>query len=246
MISPPPEEIQTLFNRIAPVYDQLNDWLSLGQHRIWKKMAVKWSGPHPGARCLDVCCGSGDLTQMLARQVGPKGQVYGIDFSPEQLAMAKSRYKALNHKSTNGYSQNGHITWIEADALDLPFEDETFDAVTMGYGLRNVASIPRCLQEIYRVLKLGCKVAILDLHQPENSWMQGFQRWYLQTIVVPVATQLGLAEEYAYLGPSLTRFPTRSEQIALGRQAGFSQAVHYPIAGSTMGVLVLTKPKLRS
>lgn len=244
--SPTPEEIRALFDRIAPVYDQLNDWLSLGQHRIWKKMAVKWSAPHPGATCVDLCCGTGDLTQILARQVGAQGQIYGVDFSPEQLAIAQSRPKTWNYENANGHRQCGCITWLEADVLNLPFEDDMFDAVTMGYGLRNVVSIPRCLQEIYRVLKPGCKAAILDLHQPENSWLQAFQQWYLQTIVVPVASQFSLTEEYAYLRPSLTRFPTGSEQAILGCQAGFSQATHYPIAGSTMGVLVLTKPKLRT
>jgi demethylmenaquinone methyltransferase/2-methoxy-6-polyprenyl-1,4-benzoquinol methylase len=133
------------------------------------------------------------------------------------------------------------ITWLEADALDLPFGDQTFDAMTMGYGLRNVTDIPRCLQEAYRVLKPGCKAAILDFHQPQNSWIQAFQQWYLQTIVVPAAAQLGLTEEYAYLGPSLERFPSGPEQVKLGYQAGFTSAVHYPIAGDMMGVLVLAK-----
>jgi demethylmenaquinone methyltransferase/2-methoxy-6-polyprenyl-1,4-benzoquinol methylase len=239
--SPTPEQIRTLFNRIAPVYDQFNDWLSLGQHRVWKKMAVKWSNPHPSATCLDLCCGSGDLTQMLAQQVGVTGQVFGVDFSSEQLAIAKSRSKPLICKSVHHHGQSGCITWLEADVLDLPFDDAAFDAITMGYGLRNVASIPRCLQEIHRVLKPDCKAAILDLNQPENHWVQAFQQWYLQTIVVPLATQFGLTEEYAYLGPSLSKFPAGPEQVNLALQAGFSQAVHYPIAGGTMGVLVLTK-----
>lgn len=235
------EQIRALFNQIAPVYDQLNDWLSLGQHRIWKKMAVKWSDPPSGAICLDLCCGSGDLTQMLAQYVGSTGQVFGVDFASEQLAIAKDRLKSSFYKSIPSLGQSAPVTWIEADVLDLPFDDETFDAITMGYGLRNVASISRCLGEIYRVLKPGYKAAILDLNQPKNPWVQNFQQWYLQAVVVPVAAQFDLTEEYAYLGPSLAKFPTGPEQVNLASQAGFSQAVHYPIAGGTMGILVLTK-----
>lgn len=241
MSSSTPEQVQSLFDRIAPVYDQLNHWLSLGQHLIWKKMAVKWSNPYPDAACLDLCCGSGDLTQMLAQRVGPTGQVFGVDFSSEQLAIAKSRPKSFTHGNFHNGGQSNCITWIKADVLDLPFSDGTFDAITMGYGLRNVSSIPKCLDEIHRVLKSGCKAAILDLNQPQNPWIQAFQQWYLQTIVVPVAAQFGLTEEYAYLGPSLEKFPTGSAQVRLAYQAGFGQAVHYPIAGGTMGVLLLTK-----
>ncbi|BAY13846.1 bifunctional demethylmenaquinone methyltransferase/2-methoxy-6-polyprenyl-1,4-benzoquinol methylase UbiE [Calothrix sp. NIES-2098] len=225
-------EIRDIFNRIAPVYDQLNDWLSLGQHRIWKAMAIKWSNPQPGDTCLDLCCGSGDLSLGLARRVGTTGKVYGVDFSANLLAMAKER-------SQKQYRQP-NITWVEADVLDLPFEDNKFDAATMGYGLRNVKDIPRSLKELYRVLKPGAKAAILDFHRPENPQLRSFQQWYLENIVVPAATQLGVKEEYAYISPSLDRFPVGKEQVELASQVGFA-ATHYPIANGMMGVLVVSK-----
>jgi demethylphylloquinol methyltransferase len=228
-----PAEVRDLFDRIAPVYDSLNTWLSLGQHRIWKTMAVKWSGAKPGDTCLDVCCGSGDLAQLLADRVGSTGQVFGVDFSTEQLAIAHQR------------SQNRHpqppITWLEGDALEIPFGNGTFDAATMGYGLRNVASIPRALSELHRVLKPSAKAAILDLHRPTNEMVRIFQQWYLSTIVVPIATQQGFAEQYAYIAPSLDRFPSGTQQVNLAKEVGFSAATHYPIAGGTMGVLVIEK-----
>lgn len=226
-------QIQAIFDRIAPVYDQLNHWLSLGQHRIWKLMAVKWSNPKPGSVGLDVCCGSGDLTQLLARQVGVNGQVFGVDFSVKQLAIARQR--------TVAELPQFPIHWIEADALNLPFEDNTFDCATMGYGLRNVIDIPCCLKELHRVLKPSAKAAILDFHRPNQPLMRNFQEWYLQSIVVPIAERFGLTEEYAYISPSLDRFPTGVEQVKLAYQAGFPQAIHYPIAGGMMGVLVVTK-----
>ena len=226
-------EVQQIFDRIAPVYDQLNDWLSLGQHRIWKLMAVKWSQPKPGDNCIDLCCGSGDLAFRLARQVGDKGHVYGVDFSSALLDIASQR-------SQQQYPQPP-ISWVEADVLDLPFADNYFDAATMGYGLRNVTDIPRSLKELHRVLKKGAKAAILDFHRPSNSHLRAFQQWYLDTIVVPMANHLGLSEEYAYISPSLDRFPTGSQQVELAREAGFAKATHYAIANGMMGILVLTK-----
>lgn len=226
-------EVRTIFDRIAPVYDQLNDWLSLGQHRIWKQMAVKWSQPQSGDICLDLCCGSGDLALRLGRQVGATGHVYGVDFSPAQLAIARER-------SQRQYPRPP-ISWVEADVLHLPFSDNYFDAATMGYGLRNVTSIPHSLRELRRVLKLGAKAAILDFHRPSNLQLRAFQEWYLDTIVVPIAHNLGLTEEYAYISPSLDRFPTGQEQVELARQAGFAEAIHYPISGGIMGVLVLAR-----
>lgn len=231
--APPETEIKAIFDRIAPVYDKLNNWLSFGQHRIWKLMAVKWSEPKVGGRGLDLCCGSGDLTCLLAKQVGKHGEVIGVDFSPKQLATAKTR-------ASEEYPQYS-ISWVEGDVLNLPFENDYFDCATMGYGLRNVTDIPRCLQELHRVLKVGAKAAILDFNHPDTFYLKQFQQWYLDNIVVPTAKYFGLTEEYRYINPSLERFPTGQQQIKLGYAAGFSQAIHYPIANSLMGVLVLTK-----
>lgn len=232
-LTPQAQTIQSIFDRIAPAYDQLNDWLSLGLHRVWKQMAVTWSQPHPGAICLDVCCGSGDLARLLAKQVGTTGEVYGVDFSAAQLAIARQR--------TMQSIPTPPIHWVEGDALNLPFEANTFDAATMGYGLRNVVDIPGSLNELHRVLKPGAKVAILDFHRPNNTQLRAFQQWYLETLVVPTAERLGLRDEYAYISPSLDRFPTGEQQVTLARQAGFSEIIHYPIASGMMGVLVATK-----
>jgi demethylmenaquinone methyltransferase/2-methoxy-6-polyprenyl-1,4-benzoquinol methylase len=226
-------EIRAIFNRIAPVYDQLNDWLSLGQHRIWKEMVIKWSGASPGDTCLDLCCGSGDIALGLARRVGASGQVYGVDFSCNLLETAKQR-------AQKQYPQPP-ITWIEADVLSLPFDNNQFDAATMGYGLRNVTDIPASLKELYRVLKPGAKAAILDFHRPDNPQLRAFQQWYLDSIVVPIATNLGVKEEYAYISPSLDRFPIGREQVELALQVGFAVVTHYPIANGMMGVLVVKK-----
>ena len=232
-VSPAASEIKAIFDRIAPVYDRLNDRLSFGQHRIWKQMAVKWSEAKFGDSSLDVCCGSGDLALLLAKQVGETGRVTGVDFACEQLAIAKQRQMTK--------CPDIAIDWIEGDALALPFDNERFDCATMGYGLRNVTNISLSLEEICRVLKPGAKAAILDFHKPEASYMQLFQEWYLANIVVPTAADMGMKEEYAYINPSVERFPTGKEQVKLSQTAGFSQAIHYPLMGGMMGILVLTK-----
>ncbi len=236
MSIPDSSEIQAIFDRIAPVYDDLNFWLSLGQHRVWKLMAVKWVNPHPGDRGLDICCGSGDLARLLSQQVGPDGEVVGTDFSAKMLAMAA--------RKTSSLPQDRHSTidWVEGDALALPFANASFDCATMGYGLRNVTDISLCLKEIHRVLKPGTNAAILDFHRPSQPLLQTFQHWYLQSVVVPVAERYGLTEEYAYIMPSLERFPSGPQQVNLATDAGFN-AVHYPISGGMMGVLVATKPE---
>lgn len=217
-----------MFNRIAPAYDDLNQQLSLGLHQVWKAMAVRWSGAAPGQLCLDVCCGSGDLAIMLARRVGAQGRVYGIDFAPEQLAIARRRYRAAD------------VTWCLGDALDLPFGAGSFDAITMGYGLRNLANITQGLRELRRVLKPGAIAAVLDFHRPYSQGVQQWQQWYLHHIVMPAARQRGLTQEYAYIHPSLDRFPQGLEQVELARQAGFHRVSHYPIAVGMMGILVLS------
>jgi len=231
---PPTEQVQDLFERIAPVYDQLNDWLSLGLHRVWKQMAVKWSGAKPGDHCLDLCCGSGDLALELARRVRPGGQVWGVDFASAQLAIARQRHQQPSNVNLS-------ISWMLGDVLNLPFDDDRFDAATIGYGLRNVENISHCLQELYRVLRPQAKAAVLDFHRPDWPWMQTFQQCYLEWVVVPISQQMGYGPDYAYLWPSLLRFPQGKAQVALAKAAGFQSAIHYPIAGGTMGVLVVTK-----
>lgn len=221
-------DTQALFNRIARHYDALNNWLSWGQHWVWKHMVIGWVDPQPGETAVDLCCGTGDLTGLLARKIGGRGQVWGIDFAPAMLAIARARYA---HQP---------IHWHQGDVLQLPFGDNTVDVVTMGYGLRNVQDRQRCLREIYRVLRPGGRAAILDFHHPEDPWLRAWQRWYLQRVVVPVAQRLGLGDEYAYIWPSLQNFPPGDRQVQWAQDCGF-QAGHYPIAHGLMGVLVLQR-----
>ncbi|EPS59728.1 hypothetical protein M569_15076 [Genlisea aurea] len=228
-------ERQELFNRIAPVYDNLNDWLSLGRHRVWKKMSVSWSGAKEGDTVLDVCCGSGDLAFLLSERVGIKGKVLAIDFSKEQLQIAAARQK---DRAKACYK---NIEWIEGDAVDLPFPQLQFDAATMGYGLRNVVDRKKALEEIQRVLKPGCKVSILDFNKSSNQVVCAVQEGMIEYIVIPVASRFGLEEEYRYLKNSIKAYHTGIELEKLALEAGFSSARHYEIEAGLMGNLAATR-----
>jgi ubiquinone/menaquinone biosynthesis methyltransferase len=235
MSQPSETDIQQIFDRIAPVYDRFNDLLSLGQHRIWKKMALCWCEPQQGEKWLDLCCGSGDMTALLAQRLAPNGQAIGVDFSGELLAIAEKKAKNYAPKIQEC------LTWQQGNVLSLPFADNSFDGATLSYGLRNVANIPQCLSELHRVLKDQAKAAILDFHRPSDRLMQTFQDFYLDRVVVPLADRFKMTDEYAYIAPSLARFPIGSEQVKLAKAAGFTQATHYAIANGLMGILVLQK-----
>lgn len=235
MSQPSETDVQQIFDHIAPVYDQFNDLLSLGQHRIWKKMALLWCEPKQGETWLDLCCGSGDMTALLAQKVAPTGQVIGVDFSKELLAIAADKARKYLPKIQKS------LTWQEGNVLNLTFGDNSFDGATLAYGLRNVKNIPQCLSELHRVLKDGAKAAILDFHRPSDRLMQAFQDFYLDRIVVPLANRFAMTSEYAYIASSLARFPIGAEQVKLAKAAGFSSATHYVIANGMMGILVLQK-----
>ena len=232
------EERQELFNDIAPVYDQLNDLLSLGLHRVWKRAAVKWTGVGPGDAAIDVCCGSGDIAVRLADAVGPAGRVVGLDFARAQLEVAAG--KESQHPSFK--TKLAAIEWVQGDALALPYGDGEFDGATIGYGLRNVSDIPLALRELCRVLKPGGKAAVVDFNNATDPNLRALQGFVLDNVVVPVADLNGVAAEYRYLKPSIERYPQGPDLVDLAVEAGFADATFYELApGNLMGCLVCTK-----
>ncbi|KAL6190409.1 hypothetical protein ACLB2K_036807 [Fragaria x ananassa] len=227
-----------LFNRVAPFYNNLTDLLSLGQHRIWKRMSVSWSGAKVGDSVLDLCCGSGDVAFLSSEKVEVQGKVIGLDFAKDQLSVASSRQKL---KSKACYM---NIEWVVGDALDLPFSNGHFDAITMGYGLRNVVDKHKAMKEICRVLKAGSRVSILDFNKsayPVTSSQPSLQEMMMDIVVVPGASRFGLVDDYKYLKSSIREFLTGDELEKLALDVGFSDARYYEIAGGLMGNLVATR-----
>jgi ubiquinone/menaquinone biosynthesis methyltransferase len=221
--------VEQLFDQIAPHYDQLNDLLSLGLHRLWKRQALAWLQPSAGQRLLDLCCGTGDMALLLATRVRPEGRVLGVDAAAAPLAIAARRASALPWLS---------LDWLQADAQATGLAAGWGDGAVMAYGLRNLADPAAGLRELRRLLRPGGRAAVLDFNRPQGA-TAGLQRLLLRQVVVPVAGTVGLREHYAYLEESLQRFPTAAAQEELARSAGFSQCRHRPLAAGLMGLLEL-------
>lgn len=227
-----PEQVRDLFERIAPAYDRLNDLLSLGLHRLWKRQALLWLQPEPAQRLLDLCCGTGDLALVLAQKVRPAGLVLGIDAAEAPLEQARLRARRQPWLP---------VEFRRGDAAATGLPEGWADGAVMAYGLRNLPDPAEGLRELRRLLRSGGRAAVLDFNRPADprGATAAFQRLYLRRLVVPLARRAGLEEQYAYLERSLERFPTGAEQQELAHAAGFSQVRHRLLAGGQMGLLEL-------
>ena len=227
-----PEQVRDLFDRIAPAYDNLNDLLSLGLHRLWKRQAVAWLDPSPGQRLLDLCCGTGDLALVLAEKVRPGGLVLGLDAAAAPLERARERARCQPWLP---------LEFRQGDAAATDLADGWADGAVMAYGLRNLSDPEAGLRELRRLVRTGGRAAVLDFNRPadRHGTTAAFQRFYLRQLVVPLARKAGLEDQYAYLERSLQRFPTGPEQEGLALAVGFTQARHRLLAGGQMGLLQL-------
>ena len=226
-----PAAVEQLFDAVAPSYDRLNDVLSFGLHRQWKRQLVHALKPMAGEQWLDLCCGTGDLALELGRWVRPGGAVTGLDAAAAPLERARQR---------QGQQPWLPVTFQQADALNTGLPRACADGAVMAYGLRNLADPLQGLKELRRLLKPGGRAGVLDFNRlPQSGAAVAFQRFYLRRLVVPAAASVGLREEYAYLEKSLERFPAGPEQERLAREAGFVEALHRPVVAGQMGILIL-------
>ena len=230
-----PDKIEELFNKIAPSYDFLNDLFSFGLHRIWKGKLLKALQPLPGEKWIDLCCGTGDLTVSIARHIQPQGNILGIDFSSQQLAVARKRVIQ---------GQDLPITFIQQDVLDNHLKINSFNGAVMAYGLRNLVDTKKGIEEIYRLLKPGGRAGILDFNSSKNGSISSlFQKIYLRLIVVPIASMLKLKKEYEYIESSLKKFPNGIVQKQIAIDVGFENVRYKLLARGQMGILLLEKPR---
>ena len=198
----PPEGVRSMFDRIAPVYDAMNRLMTAGLDQRWRRATVD-AVVRPGDRVLDACCGTGDLA-VAAAAAG--GKVTGVDFSRRMLDRARRKAP--------------EIEWIEGDALALPFEDGAFDAVTVGFGVRNLADLEGGLRELRRVLRPGGQLAILEITRPQGPLAPFYRLWF--DGVIPVAGKvLPGGSAYTYLPASVRRFPDPRGLAKLMDEAGF-------------------------
>jgi demethylmenaquinone methyltransferase / 2-methoxy-6-polyprenyl-1,4-benzoquinol methylase len=200
----PAEGVRRMFDRIAPVYDAMNRLMTAGLDQRWRRAAAA-AVVQPGDRVLDTCCGTGDLALAAA---GAGGRVSGLDFSAPMLERARRK--------------SSEIEWIEGDALALPFEENVFDAATVGFGVRNLADLERGLRELRRVLRPGGRVAILEITRPQGLLAPFYRFWFDR--VIPVAGKvLPGGSAYSYLPASVRRFPEPRGLAKLMDEAGFDR-----------------------
>ncbi len=222
--------IEEMFNSISSKYDFLNDIFSFGLHRFWKGELLNMLNPTYGEIWIDLCCGTGDMSILLARYMKSSENITGIDSASQALLVARERSK-------KNYS---FIKWINGDALQTNLPSDQFDGLLMAYGLRNLSSSYAGLREAFRILKPGGRAGILDFRSFEGRSIQGlFQKIYLSFFVVPIASLFGLGKEYSYIMKSLVNFPTGAKQIDLALAAGFKKAQYRTLAQGQMGILLL-------
>ena len=213
----PAEGVRAMFDRIAPVYDAMNRTMTAGLDRRWRRITAA-AVVRPGDDVLDACCGTGDLAIACARA---GGRVTGLDFSERMLERARRKAPELQ--------------WVSGDLLELPFADASFDAATVGFGVRNVDDLPRALTELRRVLRSSGRLGILEITRPRGLFAPFYRLWF--DGVVPLLGKLlpgGAA--YTYLPASVRRFPGPEELAALIAGAGFEDVRYRTFAGGIVAL----------
>jgi demethylmenaquinone methyltransferase/2-methoxy-6-polyprenyl-1,4-benzoquinol methylase len=216
-----------MFDAIAARYDLLNRVISLGVDQRWRRATVKALELRPGARVLDLATGTADLAILTAR-THPDATVTGLDPSRNMLAVGRDKLAA------KGLADR--VTLVEGDAERLPFEDASFDGITMAFGIRNVPDRPAALREMARVTRPGGRVAILELADPKGGLLSSFARFHIHTVVPWVGAALSGAREYRYLHESIAAFPPPERFSELMREAGLDVLAARPF---TFGVVTL-------
>jgi demethylmenaquinone methyltransferase/2-methoxy-6-polyprenyl-1,4-benzoquinol methylase len=227
------EKVHHVFEKIYGNYDKMNTLISFQQHKIWRNDTMKKMNVSKGSSALDVCCGTADWTISLADAVGPNGSVTGLDFSENMLSIGKEKTKNYD---------NVHL--IHGNAMDLPFPDNHFDFVTIGFGLRNVPDYLQVLKEMRRVAKPGGLVVCLETSQPTMPVFKQCYYFYFR-FVMPLFGKLFAKsyKEYSWLQESARDFPGMKELANMFQQAGLTNVSYKPYSGGVAAVHIGQKEK---
>ena len=220
-----------MFDRIAGVYDLMNSAMTAGLHHEWRQRAVERAQVGPGSDALDICCGTGDLALELRRRIGPDGRVVGSDFSEPMLELARRK----------SGDQGLAVEFGWADALDLPYGDRSFDAVTIGFGARNLADLDRGLGEMARVLRPGGRLVILEITRPQREPLASFFGLWFDRLVPMLGQLAGDPDAYSYLPESVRSFPPPEQLAARIEAAGFSGIRWLLLAGGIIAIHSATR-----
>ena len=221
--------VRRVFDSVADRYDLMNDLMSGGAHRLWKHFTLSLTGLRPGARALDVAGGTGDLAEGLARQVGREGLVVLTDINGAMLQHGRERL--------TDRAWVGNVRYVQADAQQLPFPDGSFDCVTIGFGLRNVTDKQAALVAMYRVLRPGGQLLILEFAPPGRGAFARLYDFY-SFAVLPRLGQLvvGDADSYRYLAESIRRHPDPQRLLGMMDQAGFGNCRYHNLMGGIVAL----------
>lgn len=234
MVKSKEQHVHEVFESISNNYDQMNSVISFQMHVQWRKDTMQRMGVKKGAKALDVCCGTADWTIALAEAVGPTGDVKGLDFSESMLEVGKQKTANIDN-----------IELIHGNAMELPFDDNTFDYVTIGFGLRNVPDYMQVLRELNRVVKPGGMVVCLETSQSEIPVYRQLFRFYF-TYIMPVFGKLFAKsyKEYSWLQESANTFPGMSELASMFREAGFENVSYRAYSGGAAAMHLGYKKQL--
>jgi demethylmenaquinone methyltransferase/2-methoxy-6-polyprenyl-1,4-benzoquinol methylase len=238
--------VRELFTHIAPRYDLINDLQSFGLHRYWKRCVIRLANPQSGELALDLCCGTGDLALALAER---GVNVLGLDFTDRMLDAAERRKQHLQRSGPAGLKPSATPRsalrtphFVQGDALRTPFTDRSFDIVTVGYGLRNLADPKDGLREMKRVAKAGGRLLVLDFGKPDNRLWRSFYFGYLK-LFVPLLGRLfcGKASAYAYILESLKHYPAQRGVAAQMQELGLNDIRIINLLGGVMSINYATR-----
>ncbi len=231
------ERVHQVFESIYKKYDVMNSVISFQRHKAWRKDTMKRMAVQEGDHALDVCCGTADWTISLAEAVGQNGRVEGLDFSQNMLKIGDVKVKE------RGLDQ---VTLTHGNAMELPYEDHSFDYVTIGFGLRNVPDYIQVLREMYRVVKPGGMVVCLETSQPTIPVFKQLYFFYFRR-VMPVFGKLFAKsyDEYSWLQESTMSFPDRKKLADLFYEAGFVDVEVKPYSGGVCAMHLGVKPSTK-
>ncbi|WP_350257981.1 demethylmenaquinone methyltransferase [Scrofimicrobium sp. R131] len=215
-----PSQVASMFNHVASRYDLMNSLGSLGQVHLWRRATVSAISPEPGERILDLAAGTGTSAHAIART---GASVVACDLSPGMIAVGQERYPELE--------------FVEGNATDLPFADDEFDAVTISFGLRNVADVPAALTEMLRVTKPGGRLVIAEFSSPTNRFFDGLYRFYLGGVMPPVARAFSSDEvAYDYLIESILAWPGQQHLGEMIQQSGWEDVQFKNLSGGIVAL----------